>query len=130
MTAAVPVPASTVLPGEIVRPMVDANLCAPPSANGGDDTGSTFDPHLFAWPTNAASFPIQIIGDPISGPTGPFALLQRYPEQVALSQRSTIAINDWSVAVTVGKTATALRCGTCPMEARDTSDRVAWIAMP
>jgi hypothetical protein len=101
VTAAVPVPASTVLPGEIVRPIVDANLCAPLSANGGDDTGSTFDLHLFAWPTNAASFPIQIIGDPVSGPTGAFALLQRYPEQVELSQRSTIKIGDWNVALSV-----------------------------
>jgi hypothetical protein len=103
-TTTVPQPASTALAGEIVRPMVDPNLCAPIAANGdGDETGSTFDLHLFAWPTTASSFPIQIIGDPASGPTGPFALLQRYPEQVALSQRSTIAINDWNVALTVGE---------------------------
>jgi hypothetical protein len=101
-TTTVPQPASTVSVGNIVRPIVDSNLCAPLAANGdGDETGSTFDLHLFAWPTTASSFPIQIIGDPASGPTGPFALLQRYPEQVEISQRSTIKIGDWNVALSV-----------------------------
>ena len=51
--------------GELMRPFVDPTVCAPLSATGdGDTTGSTFDLHLFAWPTTASSFPIQIIGDP------------------------------------------------------------------
>jgi hypothetical protein len=89
--------------GELVRPYVDPNTCAPLSAHGaGDTTGSTFDLHLFAWPTQAASFPIQIIGDPAGGPTEPFALLQRYPDHTDFAQRSTTAINDWNVALEVG----------------------------
>lgn len=88
--------------GGIVRPFVDPNLCTPLAVLGsGDGTGSTFDLHLFARPTKAASFPIQIIGDPIGGPTAPFALLQRYADQVGPGQGPIITINDWEVALRV-----------------------------
>ena len=88
--------------GELVRPFVDPILCAPLSAHGdGDTTGSTFDLHLFAWPTEATTFPIQIIGDPNGGPTAPFALLQRYPDQGILRQGQAVAINDWEVSLNV-----------------------------
>lgn len=93
----------TVSMGELVRPFVDPDICAPLSALGeGDTTGSTFDLHLFAWPTTATSFPIQIIGDPNGGPTAPFALLQRYPDQSDLGPPSSVtAINDWDVSLRV-----------------------------
>jgi hypothetical protein len=89
--------------GELVRPFVDPDICAPLSAHGdGDTAGSTFDLHLFAWPTTASSFPIQIIGDPNGGPTAPFALVQRYPDQTDLGPRSTVTmINEWEVSLRV-----------------------------
>jgi hypothetical protein len=67
----------------------------------GDSTGSTFDLHLFAWPTKATSFPIQIIGDPAGGPTAPFALLQRYPDRPDLRLGQAVTINDWKVSLNV-----------------------------
>jgi hypothetical protein len=88
--------------GNLVRPSVDANLCAPLAANGdGDDIGSTLDLHLFAWPTTATSFPIQIIGDPNGGPTAPFALLQRYPDQGDVGHGPIVTINNWDVSLNV-----------------------------
>ena len=103
-TTAVTEPTTTVLPGALLRPFVDPNLCAPLAVTGdGDATGSTFDLHLFARATQASSFPIQIIGDPNGGPTAPFALLQRYPEQSGpgQGQGQTIRVNDWDVALGV-----------------------------
>jgi DNA-directed RNA polymerase specialized sigma24 family protein len=107
-------PASTTPTSEIFRPMVDPNLCTPLAATGGTGTGSTFDLHLFAWPTTASSFPIQIIGDPATGPTGPFALLQRYPDQEHLGDPSTIKINDWNVALSVAATRPRWRTSSTP----------------
>ena len=96
-------PVSTVRQmGNLVRPTVDPTLCAPLAANGdGAEIGSTFDLHLFAWPTTASSFPIQIIGDPDGGPAAPFALLQRYPDQGIVRLGSDITINSWDVSVNV-----------------------------
>ena len=89
--------------GSLLRPYVDPALCTPLSANGdGDATGSTLDLHLFAFPTNATSFPIQIIGDPNGGPTAPFALVQRYTDRLDVGLRPTMPINDWDVALDVG----------------------------
>ena len=86
----------------LLRPYVDPNLCAPLAVTGdGDSTGSTFDLHLFAWPTKATSFPIQIIGDPAGGPTAPFALLQRYPDGTELRLGKAVTINDWDVSLNV-----------------------------
>ena len=94
--------ATTVPMGNLVRPTVDPTLCAPLSANGdGDEIGSTFDLHLFAWPTTASSFPIQIIGDPNGGPTAPFALLQRYPDQGIVRLGPEITIKSWDVSLNV-----------------------------
>lgn len=88
--------------GSLLRPYVDPALCAPLSANGdGDAAGSSFDLHLFAWPTTATSFPIQVIGNPDGGPTEPFALVQRYPDRNDLRLGQTVAINDWQVALDV-----------------------------
>jgi hypothetical protein len=88
--------------GNLVRPTVDPALCAPLTANGdGDEIGSTFDLHLFAWPTTASSFPIQIIGDPTGGPTAPFALLQRYPDQGDIGHGPIVTINGWDVSLNV-----------------------------
>ena len=101
-TTAIVEPTPTMPAGGILRPFVASNLCAPVAVSGtGDGTESTFDLHLFARPTKAASFPIQIIGDPIGGPTAPFALLQRYTDQVGPGQGPTITINDWDVALHV-----------------------------
>ena len=98
----VPEPTSTPGMGHLLRPSVDPTLCAPLSAIGdGDEIGSTFDLHLFAWPTTATSFPIQIIGDPVGGPTAPFALLQRYPDQLDLGHGPIVTINNWDVSVNV-----------------------------
>jgi hypothetical protein len=95
-------PTPTVSAGGLLRPFIDPNLCAPLAVTGdGDSTGSTFDLHLFAWPTKASSFPIQIIGDANGGPTAPFALLQRYPDQGDLSQGQAVTINDWEVSLNV-----------------------------
>jgi hypothetical protein len=89
--------------GDLLRPFVDSTICAPLTASGdGTATGSTFDLHLFGWPTSAPSFPIQIVGDPNGGPTAPFALVQRYPDQTDSGVRPTIRINDWDVALQVG----------------------------
>lgn len=98
----VPEPTSTPGMGNLLRPSVDPTLCAPLSANGdGDEIGSTFDLHLFAWPTTATSFPIQIIGDPVGGPTAPFALLQRYPDQGIVRLGQVVTINNWDVSLNV-----------------------------
>jgi hypothetical protein len=97
-------PLQPTVAGEMVRPYVNPDLCAPLAVTGdGDATGSTFDLHLFARPTTASSFPIQIIGDPNGGPTAPFALLQRYPDQSGpgQGQGQTIRINEWDVALGV-----------------------------
>ena len=98
----VPVPTSTLGMGNLLRPSVDPTLCAPLAVIGdGDAIGSTFDLHLFAWPTTATSFPIQIIGDPVGGPTAPFALLQRFPDQGDLGHGSIVTINNWDIALNV-----------------------------
>ena len=98
----VPEPTLTPGMGNLVRPSVAPSLCAPLAATGdGDEIGSTFDLHLFAWPTKATSFPIQIIGDPVGGPTAPFALLQRFPDQGDLGHGSIVTINNWDVALNV-----------------------------
>ena len=98
----VPEPTSTPAMGNLLRPSVDPTLCTPLSANGdGDEIGSTFDLHLFAWPTTATSFPIQVIGDPVGGPTAPFALLQRYPDQGIVRLGPVVTINNWDVSVNV-----------------------------
>jgi hypothetical protein len=94
-------PTPTLLAGGVLRPFLDPNLCSPLAVTGGAGTGSTFDLHLFARPTKAVSFPIQIIGDPVGGPTAPFALLQRYPDQVGPGQGPIVKINDWDVALRV-----------------------------
>ena len=97
----VPVPTSTPGMGNLVRPSVDPTLCTPLAAIGdGDEIVTTRDLHLFAWPTTATSFPIQIIGDPVGGPTAPFALLQRYPDQ-GVRLGSDITINTWDVSLNV-----------------------------
>jgi heat shock protein HslJ len=97
-TPAAPTPPA----GELIRPFVDPTACAPLSVIGdGDTIGSTFDLHLFAWPTSATSFPIQIIGDPTGGPTAPFALVQRYPDQNDIRLGQSTTINDWDVAIDV-----------------------------
>jgi hypothetical protein len=88
--------------GVLLRPFVDPGVCAPLAVTGdGDAIGSTSDLHLFARPTIASSFPIQIIGDPNGGPAAPFALVQRYPDQLDLGQGETIRINDWDVVLGV-----------------------------
>jgi hypothetical protein len=98
----VPEPTSTPGMGNLLRPSVDPTLCAPLAATGdGDEIGSTFDLKLFAWPTKATSFPIQIIGDPVGGPTAPFALLQRYPDQGDLGHGPIVTINNWDVSLNV-----------------------------
>ena len=61
---------------------------------------STLDLHLFARPT-AGPFSIQIIGDPAAGPAGPFALVQRYADQLNRPQRQTTDVNGWKVGVNV-----------------------------
>ena len=102
-TTTVPFVAATTVPtGNLLRPAVDPTLCAPLGANGdGDEIGTTFDLHLFAWPTQASSFPIQIIGDPVGGPTAPFALLQRYPDQGDLGHGPIVTLNNWDVSLNV-----------------------------
>lgn len=94
-TSAEPI-STTAAQAGIVRPSVDPTLCAPLAA--GDGSLSTFDLHLFAWPS-FGPFTIQVIGDPAGGPTAPFALLQRYPDQLGVESRQTIDINGWNVAI-------------------------------
>jgi hypothetical protein len=59
---------------------------------------STLDLHLFARPT-VGPFSIQVIGDPAGGPVAPFALVQRYSDQLDHSERGAIDINGWKVGV-------------------------------
>jgi hypothetical protein len=84
-------------PQPIVRPYVDPTVCNPLAA-----TESTFSDHTwvpFARPS-AAPLPIQAIGDPASGPAGPFAVVLRYHTQDRADQVSDpVIINGWAVGI-------------------------------
>lgn len=97
-TTTVPESTAAAAPAGIVRPSVESDRCEPLAAREFAD--ATRDLHLFAAPVTDPT-PIQIIGDPIGGPTVPFALVQRYPRQAFAPGSETIAIHGWSVAVTV-----------------------------
>lgn len=65
--------ASTPAPAGITRPVIAAAICEPVSAREAFTEGLT----LFARPsTNPV--PIQVIGDPVEGLLGPFAVVQRF----------------------------------------------------
>ncbi|HWM22644.1 MAG TPA: hypothetical protein VNO51_23325 [Ilumatobacteraceae bacterium] len=75
VTAAVPTTSGGAPPpAGITRPVVAADVCEPISAREGISQGV---PTLFARGSNNP-IPIQIIGDPTDGPTGAFALVQRF----------------------------------------------------
>jgi hypothetical protein len=88
---------TTTSPQPIVRPYVDPTICNPLAA-----TESTFNDHTWVpfARSSAEPLPIQAIGDPASGPTGPFAVVLRYPTQDRADQVSEpVIINGWSVGI-------------------------------
>jgi hypothetical protein len=88
---------TTTSPQPIVRPYVDPTICNPLAATELTYNDYTWVP--FARPA-AGPLPIQAIGDPASGPTGPFAVVLRYPTQDRADQVSEpVIINGWSVGI-------------------------------
>jgi hypothetical protein len=81
----------------IVRPYLDPAICKPLAATESAYSDYTWVP--FARPS-AEPLPILAIGDPASGPTGPFAVVLRYPTQDHANQVSDPAIiNGWAVGI-------------------------------
>jgi hypothetical protein len=88
---------TTTSPQPIVRPYVDPTICNSLAA-----TESTFSNHTWVpfARSSAEPVPIQAIGDPAPGPTGPFAVVLRYPTQDRADQVSEpVIINAWSVGI-------------------------------
>ncbi len=81
----------------IVRPYVDPTICNPLTATESTYSDDTWVP--FARPS-AEPLPIQAIGDPSLGPTGPFAVVLRYPNQDHTDQVGDLVnINGWAVGM-------------------------------
>jgi hypothetical protein len=79
------------------RPYVDPSVCEPVAATEGafDDLELT---PFWIWTDEPIA--IQVLGDPALGPIGPFAVLLRYPEQIAeMNGRHIETVNDWPVAI-------------------------------
>jgi hypothetical protein len=81
----------------IIRPVVASGLCEPVVAREGVADGLA----LFARPSNNP-IPIQIIGDPVDGPVGAFALVQRYfGDAYEIRAQETVDIDGVPVGVSV-----------------------------
>ncbi len=98
-TTASPTPTTTSVPAPmaLTRPYVDPSVCEPVAAIEG-----TFDDLKLTpfWIWTEEPIAIQVLGDPALGPIGPFAVLLRYPEQIAeMSGRDIETVNDWRVAI-------------------------------
>lgn len=92
-----PTTQTTTSPQPIAHPYVDPTICNPLAATESTYSDYTWVP--FARPS-AEPLPIQAIGDPASGPTGPFAVVLRYPTQDhADPVGEPVIINGWAVGI-------------------------------
>jgi hypothetical protein len=87
----------TTSPQPIVHPFVDPTICNPLAATESTYSNYTWVPFARA---SGEPLPIQAIGDPALGPTGPFAVVLRYPTQDQAEPVSDPAIiNGWAVGI-------------------------------
>ena len=97
--------ASAPLEADVVRPVVDPTVCESFSAIDGALAGLPLNPGnlpltLFGRPSSAP-IPIQIIGDPVDGPTKPFAVIQRsFDAETEPSGQEAVDVNGVTVWVT------------------------------
>jgi hypothetical protein len=87
----------TTVPVGIVRPFVDPGVCAPVSASESAPSVYALKPFARA---STAPLPIQAIGNPATGATGPFAVVLRYANQDRPGYtKDLVEINGWAVGV-------------------------------